>query len=806
MKTIRILIAASDEMHDENLKFSELITNLNEVLEPRGIELERVKWNPETDGSIDEFKASLIDCEMCLTLYWKSLVANSDVELDAAYQELKNGNNPQKLYVFFKEPSEDIADALRDFKANFENKYGHFFCRFENADTMNLHFILQFEAYNNQINSDLVKVTDGKVLVGDREMVNLDNVPFAAMNKEYQRLKREKVEVELECSEARKKYLANPESEELEEEYDSLKSKRKNVAEESERYQKHLYNIALTIVKTGEEEYTEQMRLARELFEKGEAAAADEIFDLDKIMDEDNQDEQLVEQLQQKRVQRIKTFVQAAAYAMGNGERTLADRFKKACIAYENAISIAKKINYEDEEICKILFSYAYLLQEFNKLENASTLYEKILSICQKHKNDDNLKFRIVFADASGNIASIFGDCGLLDKSYEKYKDSLSVYKELAIEAADEFLPEVARIQSNLGNWASKMGKFDDAVEYFKGALCIYIDLNKTNTDKFLPDIARVLDNLASLYVNNQKYEKAEDLYSAAHEIRYKLAKEYPNIYLPDLANTILNLGSYYLCVKRFEEAEINAKIALDYYRMFAKKNPDKYSECVAYGILLLSRIQAERGAYNDSEEGYIDAWSIYKSLINNNPDKYLLYVVKTLQGLSQLQIHLKHYSLVIDAINNTLISYQNIFHSVSNAFAPNLMRLKMELATMLDYAGFFQEAIDNWHEVLIYYDDLSKENADFLSDKAIALNNLAIALWHNKQYKDAETYFVDAWILFKKLAKKDPDKYNSHAHTTLSNLTAMNKSRSSLWRLGAYIGEKIITPICNIFNIKRNN
>ena len=57
MKTIKVLIAATEELHDEKIQFSALIEQLNEALRPRGIELERIKWNPETDGSIEDFMA-----------------------------------------------------------------------------------------------------------------------------------------------------------------------------------------------------------------------------------------------------------------------------------------------------------------------------------------------------------------------------------------------------------------------------------------------------------------------------------------------------------------------------------------------------------------------------------------------------------------------------------------------------------------------------------------------------------------------------------------------------------------------------
>lgn len=123
METIKIMIAASEEMHEETIKFSELIANLNEVLEPRGIELERAKWNPETGGSIEKYKTKLNDCEMCLTLYWRELTGNSKQELNTTYKKLKDGKNPRNLYVFFKGPTEDLIAELKNFKANFVTNY-----------------------------------------------------------------------------------------------------------------------------------------------------------------------------------------------------------------------------------------------------------------------------------------------------------------------------------------------------------------------------------------------------------------------------------------------------------------------------------------------------------------------------------------------------------------------------------------------------------------------------------------------------------------------------------------------------------
>ena len=43
MKTIKVFIASSEELHLERLEFTDMIQQLNKALKPRGIEIEPVK-------------------------------------------------------------------------------------------------------------------------------------------------------------------------------------------------------------------------------------------------------------------------------------------------------------------------------------------------------------------------------------------------------------------------------------------------------------------------------------------------------------------------------------------------------------------------------------------------------------------------------------------------------------------------------------------------------------------------------------------------------------------------------------------
>ena len=155
MKTIKVFIASSEELHLERLEFTDMIQQLNKALKPRGIEIEPVKWE-YLDSSMNEerkqteYNNALKECELCLVMYWTRFGEYTEEELTTAWECLKAGNNPKKLYVYFKEPCNESKE-LKDFKDSFVTRYGHFYCKFENVDTLRLNFLLQFEQYQNAI-------------------------------------------------------------------------------------------------------------------------------------------------------------------------------------------------------------------------------------------------------------------------------------------------------------------------------------------------------------------------------------------------------------------------------------------------------------------------------------------------------------------------------------------------------------------------------------------------------------------------------------------------------------------------------
>ena len=612
------MIAASEEMHEEKLEFTHLIEHLNEVLEPRGIELRRIKWNPDTDGSIEEYKSKLKDCEMCLTLYWRDLAGNSRQELDTAYQELKGGNNPHNLYVFFKEPTADLTEALRDFKANFVTKYGHFFCKFENVDTMNLHFILQFEAYQNRLRSNddkLVKVAGGKVTVADKEFVTLNNVPFAALNKEYQRLQKELLELDIQVVEVRKRHKADPDNEDIEDELMATKSKRKKLADEFEKYQTHLYDIALNFAKTAGEKYSERMRKARELFELGDAIGADQILNMEE-MKRDRQHESEQKKVHEENLEILMNeFLDKTKTVMTNTLFSIPERFSIACEAYEEAKSIAREIYLDEEKLANILFDYAYLKADFTRMHEAVQLYVEALQIYRQlaESNPDAYMPRV--AMTLNNLATLQSDLGRYVEAEENYVEALRIRRQLAESNPDAYMPDVATSLNNLANLQSDLGRYVEAEKNHVEALRICRQLAESNPDAYMPRVATSLNNLAILQSELGRYVEAEENYVEALRIRRQLAESSPDAYMPDVALTLNNLATLQSDLGRYVEGEKNYVEALRIRRQLAKSNPDAYMPRVAMTLWNLACLKSKQKKYEEEKEIWIEALKVHEWL-----------------------------------------------------------------------------------------------------------------------------------------------------------------------------------------------
>lgn len=276
MKEIKIFLASSKELELERDKFASLINQLNRIFKRRGLELELVIW--EYLGSSmskkrkqDEYNDELRQCEICLVVFWNVFGDYTREEFNIAYDELCAGNNPKRLYVFFKEPAQ-MTDDMLSFKNSFADKYGHFYSVFDNPDTLKLNFLLQLEIFKNDVLdiSKLVSIENSCVSLDGVSFIDLKNVSFAANNENYTSLQQQ-------IDKQRKRVIRYPDDLEEQSELHTLLEKRKGMEDD-------MLNLARKLAEQSIYKMSSRMIEARRLFELGELQAVIKILDTKDII------------------------------------------------------------------------------------------------------------------------------------------------------------------------------------------------------------------------------------------------------------------------------------------------------------------------------------------------------------------------------------------------------------------------------------------------------------------------------------------------------------------------------------------
>ena len=509
MKTIRVFIASSEELKMERLKFTDMIEQLNNCLEVRGIRLKSVKWE-YLDASMgvlhkqQEYNEKLKECELCLVLYWNKFGEYTREELETAYEELKAGRNPHKLYVYFKEPAEDISEQLKDFKAAFATQYGHFYCKFENVDTMRLNFLLQFEQYHSQgIGQEpIVKVKDSQVEVAGQKWVDLKDIPFAGKNPEYTRLQENLVKVQQEIITFETVLSATP-NEAIEGLLLQKRIERERLTKEIEEMGNALLDTAKQIVSLSYTASSARLTRAIELFEQGDNKGANAVLNFDEISAEMQQNACRIDQarqLEQQALGALQSNIEECKLKVKTIRAEKPEGWLQECTKiYDTAIEQARG-RIPNEDFAELLFDEALLLAENYQFLRAEEVFEEIKEIYRDLSKKNPDAFLADLALTIGNLAILHNDIEQYEEAQKEIEEILNIYCVLSEKSPDAYLSKVAWAVRELAWLHNCIGQYEESEREFEESLSIYLDLSEQNPSAFLHDVALTVGRQAILH------------------------------------------------------------------------------------------------------------------------------------------------------------------------------------------------------------------------------------------------------------------------------------------------------------------
>ena len=542
MRIVKVFIASSEELQPERERFDTLFNHLNNIFERRGIMLLPVKWE-FLDASMgeehkqEEYNRAIRECDLCVVMFWQKFGTYTDTELRVADAEQRAGRLPKKVYVFFKEPGDYTAE-IETLKARFEEEYGHFYCKFNTSDQLQLDFTLQLERY---LQSDLTTVENSQVKIDGVVVAELDRVGFAAGNSHYNELKQRLATTEAELTALEAAYAAMP-NEAIEGLINGKKRARYELQEVLKEHEKALFDTAVRVAHLAGEKISERMQRAIALFEQGKVSEANLL--LDEAERDADQILAGVQQLKEAGRQSVDELMLKASVVLADERYPIDERISKAESLCDKALALANECGCSEEKQMELLEEITGFLIFYAKYEKALRLELQLLAIREK-----------VFGVEHHDTSDSYNNIGIIYTNQGDYEQALEfLFKSLAIreKVLGEEHPDTAISYNNIGVIYAKQGDYEKALEYYFKALVI--------REKALgvehPDMAASYNNIGLIYYYQCNYNKAVNYLLKGITIYEKiLGKEHP-----ETALSYNNLGICY-------EQQGNIVQALEYHK-----------------------------------------------------------------------------------------------------------------------------------------------------------------------------------------------------------------------------------------------
>ncbi len=498
MKTIKIFLASSSELRPERDALVLLFGSLNKLYNVRGITIDHVWWEDlsismpkdKSKREQDLYNEELKQCEICVTMFWREFGSYSVEEFNLAHNQLMNGQMPKKICVFFKNAKEeDIKDDLKTFKKDYDKNYKHFYCTFDNVDTLKLQFLLELERYLiDLIGEKTFRTSRGLVYVGDDPVVTLGNIPFVYNNKGYTAREAEikelreavskkqeeltKKQKKLEKLEERLK--SNPEDTLILDLFEATKAdimnnrselqgiidKKNKLEKEFEDEQQFLIQTARRITEMRGEKSSERVRQATEAFNQGDAKRAD--FILDETMKEADSVLSDLKANKEAGLQLIEELRLKASVKMSNDSLSLEIRKQETIVIYDKAYSLAQECNYDKKKYIVLLGDYRQFLYKYAYFDKALEISNILIPMCEQ---TFGLEHPFI-ATTYNNIGLVYSKKGDYDKALEFLLKAYGIIEK----KLGPLHPNTIVLCQNISFLYFKMNDFDNAMVWFAKA------------------------------------------------------------------------------------------------------------------------------------------------------------------------------------------------------------------------------------------------------------------------------------------------------------------------------------------------
>ena len=572
MKTIKIFLASSEELDYDRMAFGNLVRRLDDMYEKRGIRIKLFEWE-DYDSAYndkrkqDEYNEYVCQSDIFLALFHKKAGGFTIEEFDKASEKFKATASP-KVYTFCKDlkPGEEETPELTEFKKRLFKEMGHYWCRYDNRESLQFQFVMQLQLVESNRMDD-VKVEDGVVTINGLPVARMDKLKFAACNEKYQEMSEKLASFPDIIAKARLLSVRYPEDEDLRDDLQQKLNNYNQLKEEFVELQQSFFNTAKRVVQLQREHITNRLRDAINAFNEGRVHDCNLMLDIAKEefrrdYDDFKQTVEIAEEKRQNVISHIPEKLFHASSILTDAIIPIVERIMRAEELYEEAYLMAddEQVKYPREKFIDLLFKYSGFLSKYAHYDKAIEVYNRLINLCELFYGKDNLNT----ATSYNGIGLVYDDLDDYDKALEYYKQALNIREKIL----GKEHPDTAMSYNNIGNAYYGSRKYNKAIDYHRQAL----DIRERVLGKEHPDTAMSYDNIGNVYYDRMNYNKALEYYKQALDIQEEvLGREHLNT-----ACTYNNIGIIYNTCGDYVNAMDYLKQALDIKeKVLGKKHPD---------------------------------------------------------------------------------------------------------------------------------------------------------------------------------------------------------------------------------------
>ena len=727
MKTIKIFLASSDELEVDRARFGNLVRRLDKIYEKRDIRIELIEWE-DLDAAYngqrkqDEYNQEIRESDLFLAVFHQKAGKFTLEEFNVATEEFKKHASP-KVYAYMKDLAEDEQEQpeLTVFKKRLFDEMGHYWCRYGNTDTMQLHFVMQLQLVESNRLSELkLEVENTQVKLDSMPVADLSQVPFTANNQQYIEWKENLAKVQDEIA-AFESILATTPNETIEQLLGSKRTERYNLQDKLNDLEKSLLGTALTIVSLQGRASSDRLRRAIERFEAGDNMGANAIFDPKEIeadtrrnLENYRMGKQLTEEAQKAVCSNIEEYRLRAKNLLTIYSNE--NRFVEIEQCYDEAMRLAKEVEMNKEEYVDLLCEYGTFLRDYARYDKALTVYQELISMCEILYGLENQNT----ATSYNNIGFVYAIQGEYDKALEWYFKALAIREKVfGVEH-----PDTATSYNNIGFVYCSQGEYDKALEWHFKALVI--------EEKVLgvghPDTATSYNNIGGVYNSQGEYDKALEWYFKALAIHEKvLGVEHPHT-----ATSYNNIGGVYDRQGEYDKAlEWYFKALAIREKVLGVEHPD-----TATSYNNIGHVYGIQGEYDKALEWYLKALVINEKILGvGHPHTAISY--SNIRGVYNRQ---REYGKTLEWNFKASAIYENIL----GVEHPHTATSYCDIGGIYDSQGEYDKALEwNFKALVIREKVLGVEHPD----TATNYNNIGSVYDSKGEYDEALKWYLKANI-----------------------------------------------------------